>query len=107
MFLFVLPLASPPSQVFRRGAAGLEGKDEDEGMFWAIRGKRAEPLWLNEEPMQKRNFKPNGFNQIFSLTDKKIDPEFWAVRGKRFYWPAWWKRNPMNDEDADFWATRG
>ena len=82
---------------------------EGEPSFWAIRGKRPHPdLGLAEEPLQKRNFKPNGFNQIFSLANKKIDPEFWAVRGKRgFLWPAWWKRNPLNEETADFWATRG
>ena len=81
---------------------------EDEANFWAIRGKKSNNnLWLNEEPLQKRNFKPNGFNQIFSLANnKKVDPEFWAVRGKRG-WPAWWKRNPLNVENADFWATRG
>ena len=87
----------------------MEGEDRGEATFWATRGKRSNPdRWLNEEPLEKRNFKPNGFNQIFSLTNKKMDPEFWAVRGKRgFLWPAWWKRNPSNEENADFWATRG
>ena len=92
--------------MFRRGA-GMEG--EGEATFWATRGKRSNTeLLLDEEERQKRNFNPNGFNQIFSLANKKIDPEFWAVRGKRgFLWPAWWKRNPLNEETADFWATRG
>ena len=95
--------------MFRRGAR-MEGEDGDEATFWATRGKRSNSnnLWLNEEPLHKRNFKPNGFNQIFSLTNKRIDPEFWAVRGKRgFLWPAWWKRNPLNEGETDFWATRG
>ena len=95
-------------QMLKRVASTSMG-GEGEPSFWAIRGKRPNPdLGLAEEPLQKRNFKPNGFNQIFSLANKKMDPEFWAVRGKRgFLWPAWWKRNPLNEETADFWATRG
>lgn len=85
----------------------MGGADGGDATFWATRGKRSNNPWLDEEPLEKRNFKPNGFNQIFSLSDKKVDPEFWAVRGKRYLWPAWWKRNPLNQEEADFWATRG
>merc|ERR1712087_837302 len=90
-------------QMLKRVASTSMG-GEGEPSFWAIRGKRPLPdLGLAEEPLQKRNFKPNGFNQIFSLANKKIDPEFWAVRGKRgFLWPALWKRNPLNEEMADF-----
>ncbi|XP_050674101.1 uncharacterized protein LOC126971751 [Leptidea sinapis] len=98
----------------------LKKLDDDDGPFWANRGRREEgrsfrgsATWENQE----RTVRQNKHYELLMNRGASDDPPFWGSRGRRESDESrakkqnddddnFWK-NSISEEDPPFWANRG